>query len=49
MLQLLSRFSEAFRALETLSLLKVKKLQAPPGKLIRPEADGSDLCVADSS
>ena len=31
------------------SLLKVKKLQPPPGKLVlRPEADGSDLCVADS-
>ena len=31
------------------SLLKVKKVQASPGKLvIRPEADGSELCVANS-
>ena len=31
------------------SLLKLKKLQPPPGKLVvRPDVDGSDLCVADS-
>ena len=53
-LELLSHFSEAFRAPKTFSflaasLLKVKKLQTPRGKLVlRSEADGSDLCVADS-
>ena len=30
-------------------MLKVKKLRPPPGKLVvHPEADGSDLCVADT-
>ena len=54
--QLLSHFSEASHAPKTFfflssSLLKVKKLHPPPGKLVvhvRLEEDGSDLCVADS-
>ena len=53
--QLPPRFSEASHAAKTFlllaaSLLKVKKLQASPGKLVLcPEVDSSDLYVEDDS
>ena len=51
--QLPPRFSEAFHTAKSFvyiaeSLLKVKSSNLPLGKLIvHPDADGSDLCVAD--